>query len=91
MEQDYKSDSSNEDEEKLSKVNVSTPNQQASEIKQKQEDDTDHENKDLNKKEICEDISQQDSTKIDNKQENDDPHINDDDMEMDEKYILNTY
>lgn len=89
MEQDYNSDSSNEDEEKLSKLNVSTPNQQASEIEQKQEDDTDHENKDLNKKEISEDISQQDSTKIENKQENDDPHTNDD--EMDEKYILNTY
>ncbi|CAB1348520.1 unnamed protein product [Coregonus sp. 'balchen'] len=94
MEQDYKSDSSDssdEDEEKLSKVNVSTPNQQASEIEQKPEDETDYENKDINKKEMGEDISQQDSTKIENKQENDAPHIKHDNTEMGEKYISNTY
>ncbi|XP_064883279.1 dentin matrix acidic phosphoprotein 1-like [Oncorhynchus nerka] len=50
VEQDYKSDSSDEDGEKLSKVNVRISNQQASQIEQKQEDEPDHENKDLSKK-----------------------------------------
>ncbi|XP_055752483.1 sperm surface protein Sp17 [Salvelinus fontinalis] len=92
VEQDYKSDSSDssdEDGEKLSTVNVLTPNQQASQIEQKQEDETDHENKDLSKKEMGEDISPEDSTKMENKQENDNPYI--DDAEMGEKSISHAY
>ncbi|XP_029536243.2 sodium/potassium/calcium exchanger 1-like isoform X2 [Oncorhynchus nerka] len=91
VEQDYKSDSSDEDGEKLSKVNVRISNQQASQIEQKQEDEPDHENKDLSKKEMGEDISPEDSTKMENKQENDNPYINDDDTDMGGKYISHAY
>ncbi|XP_064830228.1 eukaryotic translation initiation factor 5B isoform X1 [Oncorhynchus masou masou] len=91
VEQDHTSDSSDEVGEKLSKVNVRIPNQQASQIEQKQEDEPDHENKDLSKKEMGEDISPEDSTKMENKQENDNPYINDDDTDMGGKYISHAY
>ncbi|XP_020363188.1 eukaryotic translation initiation factor 5B isoform X2 [Oncorhynchus kisutch] len=91
VEQDYKSDSSDEDGEKFSKVNVRIPNQQASQIEQKQEDEPDQENKNLSKKEMGEDISPEDSTKMENKQENDNPYINDDDIDMGGKYISHAY
>ncbi|KAL0973029.1 hypothetical protein UPYG_G00197940 [Umbra pygmaea] len=83
-------DSRDEDEEKRSKLNFGTADQQTSEIEYKQEDEADHENKDVNREEIDDQL---DSVDIETRyeDESDKAHINDDDMGIEGKYISHTY
>ncbi|XP_028977171.2 sperm surface protein Sp17 isoform X2 [Esox lucius] len=88
-EQDYSNYSSDEDEGKCSKLKIST-SQQSSELVQKKEDETDHENKDPNEEEID---NQHYSSELEKKQEmdNDEAPISDDDAEHGGRYISNTF